>query len=584
MKLNKMREEMAASFLAALKEEKIPWHKEWSAINGRPLNAINGSYYHGANSFWLSYIQDTKGYSDPRWCTYNQAKAQGWQVRKGEKGTKVEFWSLYDTEAKEKITKQQAEELQKQISKEDFYDRVKPISNVYTVFNGEQIKGIPEITVERHLLDEKLLMEKRNILLKNMGVGFQEGKEGASYQSKTDVIGMPDMERFENEYAYLSVMLHEAGHATGHESRLNRKLGNAFGSPEYAKEELRAEIASAFTAQALGIDARDQEHMENHKAYVQSWIQVLEKNPEELFAAIRDAERISDYLIEKGEFEIAEIKQLEKGKESQERQEEVSQKNPEYDSEKRMQIRKGLEERTVANVKSDIMEKIEEFAKEHHVPIYEEMPEGFRINEGAMTAPSGAKWIMDNASILEKKRGLLLDKEMIRLLEPQYSREDVYSRMTESEKESFDLAVDYGDMEGAKKIMEDKRRELSKSIPHNEKEVSILGYYTREDKTQFIHYKVNEKEYLTSGICTWPDKIQERLARLIPMDEKAFDLKQMEKNLRKYAPYGKLGNHVRELLEEENRKMERRKTADQPKEESLLQERSRKCDEKHKIR
>lgn len=504
MKLNKMREEMAASFLEALKEEKIPWHKEWSGINGRPLNAINGSYYHGANAFWLSYIQDTKYYSDPRWCTYNQAKTQGWQVRKGEKGTKVEFWSLYDTEAKEKITKQQAEELQKQLSKEDFYDRVKPISNVYTVFNGEQIEGIPEIVVERHMLDEKSLMEKRNVLLKNMGVGFQEGKEGASYQLKTDVIVMPDIERFENEYAYLSVMLHEAGHATGHESRLNRKLGNVFGSPEYAKEELRAEIASAFTAQALGIDARNQEHMENHKAYVQSWIKVLEKNPEELFAAIRDAERISDYLIEKGEFEILEVKQLEK----------------------------------VPEVKNDTMKKIEEFAKEHNVPVYGEMPEGFHIMEGAMTAPPGAKWITDDAPVLEKKKGLLLDKEMIRLLQ---------------------------------------------SHP-KEEEVSIRGYYIRQsDSNQYIHYAIGEEQYLTSGVVNLSDKIQERLATLIPLEEKAFDLQQMQKRLRKNDLCGKLEHHIRQLLEEENRKMEQRRTADQSKEESLLQERSGKHDEKHKI-
>lgn len=314
MKLNRMREEMAASFLASLKEEKMPWQKEWSSMNGMPCNAINGSNYHGVNAFWLACKQMEKDYADPRWCTYNQAKTQGWQVKKGEKGVKVEFWSLYDTETKTKLTKQQTEELQNQLSREDFYHRIKPISNVYTVFNGEQIEGIPAYSVEKHTLDEQSLMEKRDVLLKNMEVGFQEGKEGASYHSKTDVIQMPDIDRFENEYAYMSTFLHEAGHATGHESRLNRKLGNGFGTPEYAKEELRAEIASAFTAQALGIDSRNQEHMDNHKAYVQSWIQVLEKNPEELFAAIRDAEKISDYLIEKGEFEVTEVKQIEKGK------------------------------------------------------------------------------------------------------------------------------------------------------------------------------------------------------------------------------------------------------------------------------
>lgn len=100
----------------------------------------------------------------------------------------------------------------------------------------------------------------------------------------------------------MATLLHEAAHATGHESRLNRDMEGAFGSPEYAKEELRAEIASAFTAQILRIDYSQNDYMENHEAYVQNWISVLENEPNELFAAIKDAEKISDYLIEKGEF------------------------------------------------------------------------------------------------------------------------------------------------------------------------------------------------------------------------------------------------------------------------------------------
>jgi len=104
----------------------------------------------------------------------------------------------------------------------------------------------------------------------------------------------------------MATLLHEAGHATGHISRLNRDMTGVFGSPEYAKEELRAEIASAFTAQELGLDYKQNEHMENHEAYVQNWIDVLENEPNELFAAIKDAEKISDYLIEKGEFGLEE--------------------------------------------------------------------------------------------------------------------------------------------------------------------------------------------------------------------------------------------------------------------------------------
>lgn len=120
---------------------------------------------------------------------------------------------------------------------------------------------------------------------------------------------MPDIDRFRNEYSYMATFLHEASHATGHKSRLNRDLTGAFGSPEYAKEELRAEISSAFTSQALGLSQSDMEHMENHKAYIQNWIAALEQNPNELFAAIKEAGKISDYLLEKGDFLTVQKKQ-----------------------------------------------------------------------------------------------------------------------------------------------------------------------------------------------------------------------------------------------------------------------------------
>lgn len=106
--------------------------------------------------------------------------------------------------------------------------------------------------------------------------------------------------------AYACTFLHECGHATGHPSRLNRDMSGGFGSESYAREELRAEIASAFTAQAIGLHLTDEQlqpHMELHKAYIQSWASALQDAPGELFRAIKDAEKISDYLIEKGEFE-----------------------------------------------------------------------------------------------------------------------------------------------------------------------------------------------------------------------------------------------------------------------------------------
>lgn len=305
MKLNRMREEMINSFIDCLKKDTIPWHRSWSAKQ-RPFNAVTNTTYRGVNSLWLSYNQFAREFDDPRWCTFKQAQTQGWKIKPGSKGTRVEFWSLYDTEEKRKLTQKEAKQLSDELTLEEFKNRVKPISNVYTVFNGEQIDGIPKYEEKTYELNTEELLQKRDTLLKNMNVDFSEGGDKAFYNPSRDRITLPEMNRFETEYDYMATLLHEAGHATGHISRLNRDMTGVFGSPEYAKEELRAEIASAFTAQELGLDYEQNEHMENHEAYVQNWIDVLENEPNELFAAIKDAEKISDYLIEKGEFGLEE--------------------------------------------------------------------------------------------------------------------------------------------------------------------------------------------------------------------------------------------------------------------------------------
>lgn len=301
MKQNKMREEMISQFLAALQEDIIPWHQEWSAIPQRSFNTVTGRNYRGVNALWLSFVEKLNEYKDPRWCTFKQAKDNGWHVKKGEKGAKVEFWSYYDRETKKTITGREAKELENVLSEEEYKERIKFMVQTYTVFNAGQIEGIPELEIERHEWEAQELLQKREVLLQNMNLRLTEGGERAFYRMKEDCVHMPDVERFENEYAYMSTFLHEAGHATAHESRLNRPIDGSFGSLEYAKEELRAEIASAFTAREIGINYSTDANMENHKAYIQNWISVLESKPEELFAAIRDAEKISNYLLEKGE-------------------------------------------------------------------------------------------------------------------------------------------------------------------------------------------------------------------------------------------------------------------------------------------
>lgn len=305
-KLNKMREQIANRFIAALQEERIPWHQEWQNVIA-PYNAVTGRGYRGLNYFWLACIAMDKNYADPRWCTFNQAKDKGWKVIKGEKGTRVEFWSMYDTKTKKKLTPSQVKKLRDTLELSEFHDRVKPISNVFTVFNGEQLDGIPKLKVEnRRLFSTAELIELRDRLLKNMELRLREGGNEAFYSPTNDYVNMPMIERFDGAYSYMSTFLHESAHASGAKHRLNRDLSGKFGSESYAKEELRAEIASAFTASATGIKYEQSPTMENHAAYIQNWIKVLENNPNELFAAIKDAEKISDYLLEKGELIVKE--------------------------------------------------------------------------------------------------------------------------------------------------------------------------------------------------------------------------------------------------------------------------------------
>ncbi len=298
MKQNKMREEMAAEFVSCLKENKIPWQCEWNVIKN--INGVTKSEYKGINMIWLNYAAEKNGWKDPRWVTFNQAREKGWSVKKGSRGTHIEFWSVYDIEQKKTISFNDRDKILKNnpnVPKERF----SLISRNYTVFNGDQIDGIPPLeSLENFKLKSSDFISLRDNLLKNMKVGFSEGGNESFYTPNLDSIQMPKIESFKDEYGYIATFLHEAGHATGHPTRLNRDLSGTFGSESYAKEELRAEISSAFTAAQTGIAPAN---LDNHKAYIQSWADVIENDPNELFRAIKDAEKISDYLLEKGEFE-----------------------------------------------------------------------------------------------------------------------------------------------------------------------------------------------------------------------------------------------------------------------------------------
>lgn len=300
---NKLRAEMAREFIACLEQEQLPWQACWKQV--LPQNAISGKPYHGINALWLSHMANVRHYEDPRWCTFLQAQEKGWQIKRGAKACHVEYWAYYDTKKRKLLSWKDAEHLLK-TDREYALKNLQLCSRIYAVFNGEQIDGIAPY--EQGHTDIGILRHNRDTLLRNMDLGYKEEGFRAYYDPSSDTVTLPSERSFQDSYGYMCTFLHECGHATGHATRLNRPMEGIFGSPEYAREELRAEIASAFTAQALGLQlTADQleRQMDTHKAYIQSWAKVIEDAPDELFRAIKDADSISDYLIEKGDFENA---------------------------------------------------------------------------------------------------------------------------------------------------------------------------------------------------------------------------------------------------------------------------------------
>lgn len=294
------RAEMADAFAHVLEERGLEWRKEWTGSGGgAPHNGITKACYRGTNAFWLSLVSMLKGYSDPRWVTMVQIMDNGgkyhpkqkWHLKAGSKATYVEYWYPYDTKNKKSLTwEQYKDELANGRKDTEF-----TLSTRYTaVFNASEVEGMPEIQIpETPDISQDELIAK---LCSGIGIQiFLDGGDRAYYSPFQDNIHLPTPESFTSEYAFNATALHELSHSTGHPDRLNRDMAGFFGSAEYAYEELVAEMCSCFMGVNLNTEATP-EHIDNHKAYVQSWIQAIRDKPETLVKAIKDAQAAANYM------------------------------------------------------------------------------------------------------------------------------------------------------------------------------------------------------------------------------------------------------------------------------------------------
>jgi antirestriction protein ArdC len=264
-----------------------PWHQPWQA--GHPAGSIsrplrsNGVPYRGINVLVLWLTGFEHGYSSPLWLTFQQAKELDASVKKGEHGTKVVYANTFEKKTRDESTGDENTE------------RI-PFLKAYTVFNAEQIEGLPGhfYAPEVQPKTEAKRLAQAEAFFANTEADTRHGGSKAFYNPSGDFIQLPDFDRFESRESYYAVQAHEMIHWTKHAKRIDRNFETKrFGDAGYAIEELVAELGSAFLAADLGLTP---EVMPDHASYIASWLKILKDDDKAIFTAAAHAEKAAAYL------------------------------------------------------------------------------------------------------------------------------------------------------------------------------------------------------------------------------------------------------------------------------------------------
>lgn len=286
--VNHDRKALVEKIISNMEKGYVLTPQKWNKAALRPYNPTSNLCYRGINRLRLMDCAIEKGFTDPRWCTFNQAIQNGWSILPGEHGTRIEKWIWTETKTQQNPDTGEMEKIEIPLAQ--------GYPMVYTVFNAQQMRGVPEL--ETSYVTENNLNSVRDALIASSECPIQHAAQDKAFYSPTDdKILLPPEQYFKSQEAYIATLMHEMGHSTGHPERLNRSILNNFGTPDYAREELRAELSSAFLQSDLGLSISDSQ-LQDHSNYLVSWIEVLKNDPNELFRACKDAEIMSDRLYE----------------------------------------------------------------------------------------------------------------------------------------------------------------------------------------------------------------------------------------------------------------------------------------------
>lgn len=322
-KVDAALQRFAEMLIKRMEEMQKDWHKGWiggGSMFGLPQN-ISGRTYEGSNAFLLFLHTAENGYKAPVYMTYGQLHKEGAHVLKGEKAVPVFKWgfSIKDKDGK-KVTEEEFHNMTDDEKKEC---KRRPFLKIYPEFNIDQTNmsevnkekydavvsqfrktDVPTITDGMYVnkaIDR--MMEKQEWVCK---IQYDKEEKGAYYSPAKDIVVLPTKaqfrihpddpeECFKDGQEYYGTALHEMAHSTGHPSRLDRLKPAAFGSPEYAKEELVAELTSAMVGNTLGFDRRISD---NNVAYLQNWTSALRKEPKFIVSVMADVNKASRIIIE----------------------------------------------------------------------------------------------------------------------------------------------------------------------------------------------------------------------------------------------------------------------------------------------
>jgi len=258
----------------------IPWRKPWATSNALPKNLISGKEYRGINVFLLGCQQ----YGSPYWLTYKQAQEKGGFIKQGQKSSMVVFWKLFDKQPQEDT--------------DDKASGKTAMLRYYNLFNLEQCEGIASPPIDTPTYSFTPIEKAEQIVS-----GYKDrpdisyGGDRASYSPMNDSIRMPHDHRFEKSEEFYSVLFHELGHSTGHQSRLARKEvveRYEFGSEEYGSEVLVAELTASMLTGVAGISNNT---IELAASYINGWLSLIKKDRKLIVTAAAQAQKAADYIL-----------------------------------------------------------------------------------------------------------------------------------------------------------------------------------------------------------------------------------------------------------------------------------------------